>query len=58
VSGDDEMKGIMVWMDANSNAVLDNEELSTVESHGIVSWSPSHYSEYVSTATTLTDGSF
>lgn len=55
VSGE-ELDGIAIWTDANSNAVLDDGELSTLESHGVVSFSLSHDDDYISTAT-LEDGS-
>jgi hypothetical protein len=55
VSGS-ELDGIMIWIDANSNAKLDAGELSTLESHGVVSLSLSHDENFVSTAT-LVDGS-
>jgi hypothetical protein len=54
VSGD-ELDGIVVWIDANSNAALDENELSTLDSHGVVSLSLSHDENYISSAT-LRDG--
>ena len=50
-----ELEGLAIWQDKNSNARLDEGELSTLESHGIVSLSTFH-EEYVSEAT-LADGS-
>ena len=50
-----ELEGFAIWTDANSNAKVDEGELSTLASHGIVSLSTFHDS-YVSSAT-LEDGS-
>lgn len=55
VSGD-ELEGIAIWTDANSNAALDDGEVSSLASHGVVSLSLSHDENFVSTAT-LDDGS-
>lgn len=50
-----ELEGLGIWIDANSNALLDDGELSTLESHGIVSISTDHF-DFESTVT-LSDGS-
>lgn len=50
-----ELDGFMIWTDANSNTILDDGELSTLESHGIVSLSTEH-TDMVSYAI-LEDGS-
>lgn len=50
-----ELDGFMIWTDANSNTILDDGELSTLESHGIVALHTMH-SDMVSYAD-LEDGS-
>lgn len=55
VSGE-ELEGIALWIDANSNAKLDDGELSTLDSYDIESLELSHDEHYISTAT-LGDGS-
>ena len=49
VSGD-ELEGIAIWIDANSNAVLDDGELSELSDHKIESLELAHDDNYVSTA--------
>lgn len=56
ISGENELAGIAVWTDANSNAILDDGEISTLESHGVVSFELDHDENYISSAT-LADGS-
>lgn len=51
-----ELDSIAIWTDSNSNAKLDEGELSTVGSHGIVSLSTIFNDDYDSYAT-LEDGS-
>jgi hypothetical protein len=50
-----ELNGLAVWMDANSNAKLDDGEISSLESHAIVSINTQH--EHLTSSATLTDGS-
>jgi len=50
-----ELNGFAIWTDRNSNTKVDDGELSTLDSHGIVSLSTFHES-YVSSAQ-LEDGS-
>jgi hypothetical protein len=50
-----ELKGLSIWVDANSNTKIDDGELSSLGSHGIVSLKVTH-ENYRSTAT-LKDGS-
>lgn len=50
-----EMDGLAIWIDANSNALLDAGEMSTLESHEIVSLGVVH-EDFISQAT-LKDGS-
>ena len=52
----DELEGLAVWTDSNSNAKLDDGEVSTLASHGIVSLSTMFHDSYQSYAT-LDDGS-
>lgn len=54
VSGD-ELEGIAVWVDANSNAKVDEGEVSTLASHDVVSLDLSHDKDYISSAK-LEDG--
>ena len=54
VSGD-ELAGLALWVDANSNAKMDDGELSTLDSHDIESLELSHDEHFISTAT-LADG--
>ena len=56
VSGD-ELEGIAVWTDVNSNAVLDDGELSTLDNYNVTSLTLAHDENYISNAT-LADGSF
>ena len=50
-----ELEGLAIWMDANSNAELDDDELSTLESHDIVSLTTKE--EHAVSFVTLSDGS-
>lgn len=51
VVSDSELEGIAIWRDTNSNAKLDDGELSSLETNGVVSLSLSHDEHFISTAT-------
>lgn len=51
VEGKEELDGLALWKDANSNGLMDEGELSSLAEHGIVSLNVMHH-DFVSTAAT------